>query len=150
MDKPSDIAAALSDPRVTQLKSQAGTEGALTRSKWLAAGIVLVGMLGAMGVALRPIYVAEFARRAQARGPQRSADKARRALAHSAGEALPAAEAEQLSMLLARLRDLQLAHRVRHPLWYGEPERGAKLAIPGSDLDGASRARDADIPQQLR
>lgn len=109
----------VSDKRISALAAAAGTDEAVSRGKWIAAGMVIVGMVGAIGVGLRPIYRQHFATRAAA--VQRSADAAKRVMAREAGHELPPAEAVRLAELLERLDVLQSRHRARHPLWYGEP-----------------------------
>ena len=53
----------------------------MARGKWIGVGMVVIGMVGAVGVALRPLYTKAFAARAVR--VQRSAAEARRAASSS-------------------------------------------------------------------
>ena len=134
----------LNDRRIAALAAASGSAESVSRGQWLAAGMVVVGMLGALGVALRPIYRHHFASRAAAAAAgagtpsvQRSADAARRAIAREAGEVLPPEEQARLQAALERLAELQSAHRSRHPLWYGD--------VPPRDLEAAAVAAAAGV-----
>ena len=145
-DDPSPSASAfgLNDARIAALSAAAGSAAAVSRGQWLAAGMVVVGMLGALGVALRPVYRHHFAARAAAAAAagrpigSRSADAARRVIARDAGEALPPEEQARLQVALERLAELQVGHRKRHPTWYGDvAEDGAVAAVEGGRGGGA-------------
>jgi hypothetical protein len=146
------------DKRVSQLTAQAGSEAAISRGKYLAAGIVVVGMLGAVGAALRPVWAARHAARMASvsgtTGPHtavpatRSAEVARRTLAAARGESLPQEEQARLDALLARLRELQQRHRDRHPLWYMLPASSSTVSS-GAQLDlGPAPGAQPPAPQQ--
>ena len=117
---PNDAPLTVPDARVSALQAQAGTDASVTRGRWIAAGIVFVGMVGAVGVSLRPIYSRAFAAAAAAKAapPSRTALAARRAATASAG-GLSAPDEGALAVKLARLEALVAEDRRRHPLRYG-------------------------------
>lgn len=57
----------LKDRNIARLTAEAGSESAISRGKLLAGGIVVVGMLGALGAAMRPVWAARWAARQAAR-----------------------------------------------------------------------------------
>ncbi len=102
--------ALMHDRGVAALVAAAGSDEAVSRGRWLAVATVAVGVLGALGVGLRPVYRQAFAARAAAEAAGRAA----------ADAATRTANADRIQALSARLAVLQARHRARHPLWYGE------------------------------
>ena len=137
----------LTDKRVSALQSAAGSTEAVSRGKWIGAAIVVVGMAGAIGVALRPIYTKSFAARAVK--VQRTAAEAKRAIAREAGEGLSPTDQARLETIVARLHVLQAGMRERHPLWY--PDDGGSAAgdqRQGVAVGGAGGQRVPTPPPQ--
>jgi hypothetical protein len=91
-------------------------------SKWLVGALVVVGGLGAIASAARPI----IRQRVKAKAAERAAAAARATAVAPLGSAASLATMETqraaaVAPLLARLRELQRGHQARHPLWYGRP-----------------------------
>jgi hypothetical protein len=120
------IPSALSAPDagVAALAASAGSADAVARGRWIAAGTLCVVMVGALGAGFRPIIRRAFAGAA-----------ARQATAASDARAARIAAARDdpvLSAKLARLAELERAHRERNPWLYvvdeGADARGAQSA----------------------
>lgn len=99
---------------IARLAEAAGSEESISRGRYIALGIVVVGMLGAVGSAFRPLYRQHFKLGASA-VVARSAASARRAREGS----LTAAEAQRLELARQRLSELQASQRARHPALRG-------------------------------
>ena len=127
-----DATASLGDRRVEALQSAAGTTEAVNRGKLIGGAIVVVGMLGAVGVAFRPIYTKAFAARAVV---QRTAAEARRAT-----QGLSPADEVRLEKLTVRLHELQTAQRERHPLWFPSSSGEAPAMAEGKAAASRSNA----------
>jgi hypothetical protein len=116
------------DKGIAALAAAAGTEDSVERGKGLAVLMVVVGFVGAMGVAARPLYTRAFAARAATEAAAASAARAARTAENS----------DRVQVLLARLDTLQARHRARHPMWYGEVDAGAAAAGVGAGVGGGS------------
>jgi hypothetical protein len=135
---------------------------------WVIAGLVMLSA-GAIASAVRPLIRSKFAAADAAR---RSAVAASRGEAHAAAAvagtaaaATPAPTAD-VAAKLARLQQLNAAHRARHPLWYGEPtpelvsavrkvlaETPSPIPAPDADLEAtvaAAAAAAAGQTQRLK
>jgi hypothetical protein len=106
-----DLPSALRDGGVDELSRASGSAGSISRGRWLAAATLGVGVLGALGVALRPVLRRAFAGNAAAQAARASDARAERA---HAGRADGSVQAK-----IARLAELQRAHRSRHPMLHG-------------------------------
>jgi len=115
MPPPSSLTAP--DAGVDALAAEAGSAGALSRSRAVAAGTLAVVMVGALGVAFRPLLRRALAPRAAAEAAAAGGVRAARS---AAARASPAVQAK-----LARLAALEAAHRERHPLLYALARGGA-------------------------
>ena len=114
-DNPSStFTSRFTSPEFDALSADSGSAAALSRGRWLAAATVAVGMLGALGVALRPVLARRFAPVAAQRDAVSAAMEARRA---QAGRVDPKVRA--MADRLAQLRRSQLE---RHPMWHGFAE----------------------------
>jgi hypothetical protein len=129
----------------------------------MAVGLVVVGMIGALGVAFRPLYRPVLLARAEAAARQARAAEAsalrggREEVAGAAGSSTSSAssasasassssssssdlrqdleeKAARIDELVARLNVLQARHRERHPMWYG---------VAGTE--GSSTAGDKEL-----
>ncbi len=116
------------DDNVASLAAAAGSADAVSRGRAVAAGTLLVVMLGALGVGFRPVYRRAFAPNAALQAAAAGDARAARVVAARASPAVAAK--------LARLDELERAHRARNPLLYalaeGEAVAGAGAA-PGAD-----------------
>ena len=110
----SSITSRFSSPEVDRLSAAAGSEEALSRGHWVAIGTLAVGMVGALGVAARPVLLRRFAPAAAHQDAVSAAVLQRRAMA---GRVDPKVRA-----MCERLRVLQAAHLARHPMWHGFAE----------------------------
>jgi hypothetical protein len=109
---------AFADARVSKLTEEAGSEASISRGKHIAAAVIVIGFVGALGSAMRPILRQKY-----------GASTARKPLLTiSQRPQLTSQESARLQALLARMRELQYRHRARHPLWYGEPTVDMVLA----------------------
>ena len=97
------------DKRIAKLSEEAGSEKALSRGKYIAAGIIVLGCIGALGSAVRPLLRQRFAANAAA------------VTARQRSRPITPETSAQLENVLGRLRHLQSLHQQRHPLWYGRP-----------------------------
>lgn len=102
------------EANIARLAEAAGSEESISRGRYIALAIVVVGMLGAVGSAIRPLYRQHFRLSAPA-VVARSAASARRA---QDGK-LSAADAERLEKVRHRLAELQASQRARHPALRG-------------------------------
>jgi hypothetical protein len=87
------------------------------QGRWLALATVAVCMVGATGVAMRPILRRSFAGAAAA---QEAGAAAARSAAAAAGRADP-----KVQGWVARLRELEAARVARNPMRYGRGEGGS-------------------------
>ncbi len=92
---------------IEKLAETAGSAEALSRGRFLAVGIVIFGMIGAVGAALRPLYRHHFRQSAQS---MRSAGAARRAIAFERDGSATSADAERLLQAKQRLDELKARH----------------------------------------
>lgn len=112
----------LADKGIDALTKAAGSEGSIASGRLIAGVIVAVGMFGAVGVAMRPIYRRAFAANAAAE------------LATKGARAGGKMSETELRAALERLDTLQAWHRERHPMWYGDlppAQAGAREAADG-------------------
>jgi len=86
-------------------------------SKWVVVAVIVVGGLGAIATAARPLLRQRYS---ASRGVVRTAEEAFATTDPVAAQAIADRRAEA-AVLLERLRELQRAHQARHPLWYGRP-----------------------------
>jgi hypothetical protein len=115
---------------IVDLANAAGTAEAVSRGQTIAFAIVVVGMLGAVGAALRPLYRHHFVK--SARGtPSRSADAARRAIAFERDGIVASTDTARLEQAQKRLRELQASHMARNPYLYVD-------GVPIASFDGAA------------
>lgn len=113
----------LNDKGISSLAASAGSDEAVERGKYLALATVVIGVIGALGVGLRPVYRQAFASRAAAEVAAKKTAQAN----------VTAANADKLQLLVDRLNVLQASHRSRHPMWYGEvPAQMHDSAADGS------------------
>jgi hypothetical protein len=111
-DTPSStFAARFSSPELDSLSADAGSESAVSRGRWLAGVTVLVGMVGALGVAMRPVLARRFAPVAAQRDAVSAAIEARRV---QAGHVDP-----RVRVMMDRLAHLRRSQLERHPMWHG-------------------------------
>ena len=110
------------DAGVSALAASAGTAEAVTRGYTVAAVTMAVVMLGALGVAFRPVIIRSFAGNA---AKQAAVAIDVRAARSAAARATPAVQAK-----LARLAELERLHRARHPLLFA-------LALGGAEAEAA-------------
>ena len=106
--------------QIAQLTEAAGSEDSISRGRYIALGIVVVGLLGAVGSAMRPLYRHQF----RHTGPAvvRSAASARRARDFSAEDQ------EKLNCARLRLAELQERQRLRHPALHGSVAKVAGVS----------------------
>jgi hypothetical protein len=153
----------LADRGIAALTAAAGSDESILRGKYMAVGLVVVGMIGALGVAFRPLYRPVLLARAEAAARQARAAEAsalrggREEVAGAAGSSTSSAssasasassssssssdlrqdleeKAARIDELVARLNVLQARHRERHPMWYG---------VAGTE--GSSTAGDKEL-----
>jgi hypothetical protein len=119
-------------------------EGGDGNSRAIAIAVIVIGGLGAVASAMRPILRQKYGGSGPTRAQKKTADSAAIGSPQSfavGGVGVPAApsisaslasgaESPQVAPLLARLRELQRWHQARHPLWYGRPT--PELAAEGS------------------
>ena len=123
------ILSRFSSPEVDALSAASGSDAALSRSHWLAAATLLVGVVGALGVASRPLLLRRFAPAAAHRDAVSAALLERRSVA---GRVDPKVRA-----MADRLAALQAAQLQRHPNWHGfaaAPPPQPKKAHPPEPL----------------
>ena len=104
------------EANIARLMNEAGSEASIERGRYVALGIVVIGMLGAVGSAFRPLYRQHF--RLAANNVSRSAAAAHRARAGG----LSAEEVERLEAVRQRLAVLQANKRARNPMLHGVHE----------------------------
>ena len=128
---PPNVPASLSAPDagVDALAASAGSTAAVSRGHAVAAATMAVVMLGALGVAFRPVLIRSFAGNAAI---QTAAAGEIRAARSAAARASPAVQAK-----LARLAELERAHRARHPLLFALAEGGpeAEMALRAAAME---------------
>jgi hypothetical protein len=137
-DGSTDRGQLMPDRGVAYLRAAAGSDEAVSRGYYIAVGIVAVGVVGTLGVGLRPLYRKAFAARAAQEAAVRAA----------AADERRAMNADQVAVLMARLNTLQARHRARHPMLYGDAEPGAassssSTGASAAATDGASGAKPA-------
>lgn len=89
--------------------------------RYIAAAIIVVGIIGGLATAVRPVIRQKYA--VNALTAQQILDRKKTALVKGNVNAVLSAEDQaRLVTMLSRLRELQQAHRARHPTWYGEPD----------------------------
>ena len=103
-----------SSPELDALSAASGSDAAVARGRWLAAITLAVGMVGALGVAARPVLARRFAPLAAQRDAVSAAMEARRA---QAGRVDPKVRAMADRHALLRRSQLE-----RHPMWHGFAE----------------------------
>jgi hypothetical protein len=128
-------------------------EASSRQLRWLAFSLLLVGSLGAVSSAARPLLRRRVvAAAAAAHVPERAAAAAAAEAAAAGGggasAAAAAARAAALAPLRARLRALQRAHAERHPLWYGRPS--AEMIEEARAALSARRAVEFEAPPPPR
>lgn len=101
----------LPDKNLDALAQAGGTDAAIKRGKWLAVGTILIGVIGAIGVGMRPVLRNSFAANAKKQAEITLAAK-QAALKSRHDDA-------RVRALLERLECLEARHRERHPMWYG-------------------------------
>jgi hypothetical protein len=107
----SSLAARFSSPELDALTADAGSASAVSRGRYLAGMTLLVGMVGALGVAMRPVLARRFAPIAAQRDAVSAAMEQRRV---AAGRVDPRVRA-----MADRLAELRRAQLERHPMWHG-------------------------------
>jgi len=125
------------DSSIARLAREAGSEEAVDRSKWIAFSIIVLGGLGAIASAMRPVIRQYYA----ARAPARSAA----AVVSAPSASVSAVHTAKLDELLTRLRLLQSQHQERHPLWYGRPTPSLI-----ADMQAIIEAKNKEPEQSLR
>jgi hypothetical protein len=114
-DKPATVRleAVLKDSTIEKLSAASGSAESLSFGRNVAIAGLAVGMLGALGALMRPLYRKSFAANA---ARDAAVQSARAASSRRAGTS----DAE-LAAAVERLDALQARHRERHPHWYGLP-----------------------------
>lgn len=138
-------------------------------TKKIAIAVIVIGGLGAVASAMRPILRQKFGGNAMTKAQRKAAETAAVASQQASVAALASgAESPQVAPLLERLRELQRWHQQRHPLWYGRPtpelvsDMGAMLMrraeqeeqdlgkMQVQDASMAAAAQEAEQKQPLR
>ena len=132
------------DAGVDALAASAGSAEAVTRGYTVAAITVAVVMLGALGVAFRPVLLRSFAGNA---AMQSAVAVDVRAARSAAARASPAVQVK-----LARLAELERLHRARHPLLFalaggGIEAEAALIAAAAEEFNGG--ANGALLPTNI-
>jgi hypothetical protein len=126
----------LADAQIAALAQAAASDESAARGRNITLLLVL-GFVGAVGLAARPLYRASFAERAAVEAAiQRAARSQRREEG-----------AERLQQLLARLEELERAHQKRAP-YAALLERAA--ADGGGGSDGGGEVRTGGAGEEIR
>jgi hypothetical protein len=120
---------------IGRLAGAAGSEEAINRGRYIALGIVVFGMVGAVGAALRPLYRHHFRSNAKV---ARSAEAAQRAISFQQHGMSPV-DAARLEQVKRRLSELQESFRARNPLLYEAQQLGG--------LGGSLRTNASSAPE---
>ena len=123
-----DVETLFRDRGIASLIASSGSEESVSRGQNIAIAIVTIGILGALGASVRPIYRDYFAKRAktlQQQSTNTTASTLSKSTASSTTisteqQVLLEEKAQHLDKLINRLHELQIRHRTRHPMWYGE------------------------------
>lgn len=94
---------------IALLTRSSGSDESISRGRYIALGIAVIGMVGAVGSALRPVYSSHFRRASNQ--VVRSAAAAQR----EAQGSMSSADAERLEKARQRLAELQAKQQLRHP-----------------------------------
>jgi len=124
------------EANIARLMNEAGSEASIERGRYVALGIVVIGMLGAVGSAFRPLYLQHF--RLAANNVSRSAAAAHRARAGG----LSVEEVERLEAVRQRLAVLQANKRARHPMLHGVYEAQREGEVTDALSEGRREAPD--------
>lgn len=132
------------DAGVDALAASAGSAEAVTRGYTVAAITVAVVMLGALGVAFRPVLLRSFAGNA---AMQSAVAIDVRAARSAAARASPLVQVK-----LARLAELERLHRARHPLLFALAEGGIEAEaalLAAAAEEGSSNVSLSGAPNPM-
>lgn len=133
------VEAFLKDRGIASLLASSGSDESVARGQNIAIALVAFGVLGALGASVRPIYRDYFAKRV-GRSSSSSSSSLSNPTSRSLGkltkeeQSILEEKAQHLDKLIVRLHELQIRHRNRHPLWYGE--------VPSSSSSSSSTEQD--------
>jgi hypothetical protein len=121
--------------------SQTVPEDPLKQNRNIAIIALVIGVVGALGVGLRPILEKRFAANAARQTAIAAANRQTRVVTN--------AEQQHLQQLLHRLHYLQARHLVRHPMWYGFVPSDPRVQAAAASLE-QFEAKGQQESNQLR